>query len=859
MINRVNKKLLYISSFFIPVILYLFVYYRHGIWPFGDNTVMTGDMRYQFTDYLSYLKTIVFSNNDFSYSFSKNLGGNLTGFSAYYYFCPLNWITLLFPSSMLPVAEGLILIIYAGLSSLSFCCMLNKIKGEDYISIPFAAAYSMMGYTATYFQLSIYFADLIIFPMIILGLEKIIKNKKDNRLYFISLFAAVLSNYYLGYMICIFSTLYYIFRILSIAEKRSEIKDYLTNTISFIVSSVLAVALTAFSLIPTVLSLSGEKDTLSVGFFRTFEMSTVFSQFFTGSFSGNVSNGLPNIFCGIIMVFLCIMYFMDSDRKVKVRLLSFLFIAFLFVNLYINTINVIWHGLNQPIGFPYRYSFTISFLVIIFAYDELLSLRNKLNKRNILAAFIIIAVYAAYIIFRKTTAITLKDIIFDISILIVAAVLFIFTNKYQRMLKLFLFIISILELADLSYNASDVFNYFDLAKLSEYQSFIAMAGEKFEWLKENDDGFYRIEKDFRRTNNDAMQFNYPGMSHFSSSEKKDKINFMGKLGFRNNGNWAFYNEPTTRFIESFFGMKYFLSEHNQTANRHKRLNDEHDDVIVYLNQTAVPIMFASSSKIRDVNYNAYNNDPFALQEAIADSINDTRNNIFIKAEPETVVKVNLTEEKIGDYTRYTKKEKDSESYIEYNFDIKNESCLFAYFDSPHTQNADIYCDDQYRGEYFTTYRWNIVNLYDHDPGEKIYVRLTLKDDSLDLTNSYFYYESRENTEKLFNSVSGNKSSIKKITSSELEGDIEINDPSMDSILMTIPYDKGWTVYVDGKKTEIKRAAGMLISIDAEMGSHHIRMKYTPPGRNAGIMISIITLLLVFTIQKLDNLKKEFSS
>ncbi|MCR4744190.1 MAG: YfhO family protein [Lachnospiraceae bacterium] len=856
MINRVNKKLLYLSSFFIPVILYIFIYSRHGICPFGDNTVMTGDMRYQFTDYLSYLKTIIFSNNDFNYSFSKNLGGNLTGFSAYYYFCPLNWITLLFPSSMLPIAEGIILILYAALSSLSFTYMLSKIKGENYLSIPFALAYSMMGFTATYFQLSIYFADLILFPLIVLGLEKIIKNPEDKKFYLITLFAALLSNYYLGYMICIFSTIYYIYRIICLAEKKSDLLKYIKNTKTFIISSILAAALTAFSLLPAVLSLSGEKDTLSISFFRRFEMNTVFAQFFTGSFSGNVSNGLPNIYCGIIIAFFCILYFINSERKLKTRIASLVLIAFFFVNMYINTLNVIWHGFNQPIGFPYRYSFMISFLIIIFAYDEFLEIINKVNIMKIMLTISLILVYGIYIAVIRTTTINLRELLIDFLIIAISSAVIIFFRKNSKFYYVLFATVLILQIADLTYNASDVFNYFDLAKLSDYQTYIAATSEKMDWIKDQDDSFYRIEKDFRRTNNDAMQFDYAGLSHFSSSEKKDKINFMGKLGFRNNGNWAFYNEPTTRFIESFFGIKYFLSEHNQTANKHKRLTDGHADIIIYGNQTAAPIIFASNSSIRDINYNAYNNNPFALQSAIADSITGRNNNIFVKAEPDKIRFENLTEEKKSGYNRYTKINENEDAYIEYDFTVDHESCLYSYFDAPATQNAEIISDGQDRGDYFTTYRWNIVNLYNHEIGDKLTVRLVLKDDTFDLTNSYFYYEIRENTESLFNTISQNKAEIRKINSSELEGEIEILDPEMNSITLTIPYDKGWTVYLDGKKTEIKRAVGILMSIDADIGKHAIRMKYCPPGRKAGIIISLIALII--SVLYVKNKKQKYN-
>ena len=115
----------------------------------------------------------------------------------------------------------------------------------------------------------------------------------------------------------------------------------------------------------------------------------------------------------------------------------------------------------------------------------------------------------------------------------------------------------------------------------------------------NENELYRMEKYYRRTNNDAMQFNYAGLSHFSSSEKKDKINFMGKLGFRNNGNWSFYNESSTDFLESFLGVRYILSQFSSTPNMYKKIHaDDEAEMYVFRNEYALPFIFNTTEKIR---------------------------------------------------------------------------------------------------------------------------------------------------------------------------------------------------------------------------------------------------------------------
>ena len=87
-----EKKAAALLSFFIPVLIWIGVCVLHGIYPFGKSSIMTGDITYQFIDYLSYFKSIFFTENDLTYTFSKTMGGDMAGFSAYYLFSPFNLI-----------------------------------------------------------------------------------------------------------------------------------------------------------------------------------------------------------------------------------------------------------------------------------------------------------------------------------------------------------------------------------------------------------------------------------------------------------------------------------------------------------------------------------------------------------------------------------------------------------------------------------------------------------------------------------------------------------------------------------------------------------------------------------------------
>ncbi len=833
-----TKLLTFILSFFLPAIILTIVFFLHRIYPFGDNTVMTGDMEYQFVDYLAYLKTIVFGNNDFSYSFSKNLGGSMAGFSAYYYYSPLNFITLLFPNELLPVAEAVVIMLTAALSSLTMAALLLDKYGGGLWSVPFAVSYALCGFSATYFQLTMYSGNLILFPLIILGLLRLLEDPEKRWLYLIALSLAVLFNYYSGYMICIFAALFFLTETVKRGIDLKAVR-------SFIINSLIAVGLTSFNLIPAVLSLRGEKNSLSIGLFRTFSLKDLPAQFFSGSFSGNVSTGLPNVFCGIIILYFFIMYISERKIPLKERLADLGLIAFLLINLEINILNVVWHGFNQPIGFPFRYSYMFSFVLILCSHREVKELiaLSAVEKKRVLIPFAIVFFLGLWTAVLIHGAAGRKEVLFDILIILTVAALLLMP-AFSGTRKCFIVVIFIGILIDLGYNYYDVLNYYSLASLSEYQSFLKDTGEKLSvCFDDGGDDFYRIEKFFRRTNNDAMQFDYAGLSHFSSSEKKDKINFMGKLGFRNNGNWSFYNESSTDFLESFFGLRYILSQFSSTPNKYERiLKDE--NINVFRNENAIPLIFNASPDIRDINYNGYFGDPFMLQEAIADRINGKDNRIFEKAEILSVDEHNLTRRNMDGFVRYVKDDVNSDAWLDIRIKVEDpDRNLFAYFDAPENQEAEIFKDGVSFGDYFTKYRWNIVSFHRTKKADETQIRLFLKEDNLDLINMFFYFEDRNRVGALMDEIRKNPSNMRKLTSSHLTGKITVPENG-GTVLMTIPYDRGWCVFVDGKRTDIQKAVGILLSFDTTPGEHSIEMKYSPEGSLAGRIISAVMLLYV---------------
>ena len=120
---------------------------------------------------------------------------------------------------------------------------------------------------------------------------------------------------------------------------------------------------------------------------------------------------------------------------------------------------------------------------------------------------------------------------------------------------------------------------------------------------------------------------------------------------------------------------------------------------------------------------------------------------------------------------------------------------------------------------------------------------------------YFYYEDLDILEKHYNVLKDNQVDIKKISSSHLTGNIELESDS--KILFTVPYDDGWNIYVDGESVNINKSFDSLMSINLEKGNHVIELKFEPNGLKLGIIISsisVITTIIFYLYDKKQNSK-----
>lgn len=367
--EKMKKVVLYLLAFLFPLFILIGIFIYLKIYPFGNNTYLPVDAFGQYVNFLQYFRSVFLEDGSIIYSLSKSIGGEMYGLFAYYLLSPYNFITLLFEKGNITFAFDIIMVLKMATCGLTFTYYLNRRKKADFTNLIFATMYVFSAYVITYGFNIMWLDAVILLPIVVAGIDDIVSDKKCI-LYIIALTLTLITNYYIGFMVCIFALLYFIYKLLS--ERLEDKKEILRKIGIFIISSICAALISAVILVPVFIGLQGGRADFSfsdIDLETNFDIKNLISKFSTNAFQIEEieNNAMPPLFCGILANILVLIYFLNSKIKLKEKILSILMILIFLLSFYINGINLMWSMGNIPAWYIYRYAFCFSFMYIILA------------------------------------------------------------------------------------------------------------------------------------------------------------------------------------------------------------------------------------------------------------------------------------------------------------------------------------------------------------------------------------------------------------------------------------------------------------------------------------------------------------
>ena len=827
----------YFVSFIIPIIIMIGVYLSQGIYWNSDTSPLLGDGFHQYVIFDVALRNILHENGSLFYTFTSGLGLNFYALSSYYLGSFLSPLVYFFDLTNMPDAVYLTTLLKFGLIGLSTYFSLNKLFKSipKPLKLALSTSYALMSFTVSQLEIKTWLDVFILIPLIITGLQLLITEKKFL-LYFTSLSILFIQNYYFGYMTVLFLIFWYLCQI------SWDFKTRKSSFLDFVVISFLAGMASLILTLPTLFDLQthGEKLT-EVTKFQT-ESSwylDLFAKQFIGSFDTTKYGAIPMIFVGLLPFILTILFFTLKSIKFHVKLIYAIFFAFLIASFYIEALDLFWQGMHTPNMFLHRYAWIFSTLLIYTAAEVLNRLREIKIQNFLVSLFLVVTGFLATIYLKSHYSfLTDLNILLTLEFLVVYSLLLLAVIKKFISVNLFAILISLFIMVEMSLNASSqidgIAKEWGFASRSAYSRDIPTM-ESFSTYIEN--SFTRTEKLQTQTGNDSMKFNYNGISQFSSVRNRSASSTLDKLGFKSSGtnlNLRYANNSI--LADSLFGIQYNISDSPIDKYGFQDIYQK-DNLTLYENQYSLPIAFASQSIYNDVKFTEHTLDN---QASFLNQLADVNFDYF---SPIPYEKTENTDDLIT-----VTSSSNEDAAIQYQIEVPENSQVYLSFTNLHFSNdkqkkVDILVNGE-KKTFTTDNVFSFFNLGYTKEKKTFNINVSCPGNSQVSFESPTFY--RLDTKTFTEAIQKIKEQPVTVSTSKNKVFATYDVKQDTSIFFTIPYDKGWSAYQDGKKIEIKQAQTGFMKVDVPKGKGTITLSFIPNGFITGAICSFTSLLLFGT-------------
>ena len=859
--KRSKKILLFVSAFLIPIIIVgIHLIYMEKIEPgyfSGGENLLLADMSSQYNSLYSYIQDVFLGKASIFYSFSKSIGGNMASTVGYYLSSPFNILYIFFNKGSIPLCTFIIYLLKIGLCGLFMYFFLSKrLKRNTYSLLIFSSSYALCSYTVNYYFNNMWLDVVLLAPLVMYGINYIIEKRKIYP-YTIFLSLAIITNFYISYMLCIFCVLYFIYEILIRYKLKENFKEIRSIFIKFVIGSLLAGGISCFLLLPVLTNLSQvmrfktEESQLRYDMrgFKNTIFNDLLSKLYIGSHSkeSSLSRNRPNIYFGIFSLVLCYFYYFNHKIKIKEKLVTLSIMLIFFLSFFVPYMNIFWHAFSFPNGYICRFSFLFIFFMIYIACRNF----YKLDKIRIIPSVIFILVYiriAKYISTQYLVFLEKKDIIMSCCFACFYVLLLFILSRIPKGKKILTGILIITVMIEIYFNFSDcLITNKKMKIISSYENFYNDICPKINNLE---DKFYRVDGNYYFSYLDGMICRTSGITSSLSTNDGNFYRSMYDYGFSLTYTTISNEVNKLPIMDSIMGIKYFYSKdkieepiYNYKKSIftkkynyvYKEWRDK--EVFLYENPYALDLGLLIDKDYYDIYKNSSFDNNYEYLNALMKSLTGNNEDVLHAYK--------------GEYLGNN----------EYRFTIDNDSpYLYLSYDYKISINWTSYESIYINNQYVTTGNSDdvgIMKVPNKYNGEDIIVRIGYDNYSSQNTivdSLIMYYFDLEQFKEDIEILKNKEIDIIKVDKNEVEA--KYNSSKDNIVFMSIPYDTGWNVYIDNKKAKYFNMGHGFMGIEVPKGNHTIKMKYYPNNLFLGIVITLISISCLIIYEKKINKKLE---
>lgn len=811
-----DEKWLYLIAFLLPFALACFICLRNNVYPFGENCILNIDMYHQYEPFFTELMDKLKNGGSLLYSWRLGLGSDFISLIAYYLASPLNWFLILCPTSHVIEFMTLLVLLKIGFCGLTFAVYLRKhFQTTDLVSVVFSTSYALSGYMAAYSWNIMWLDCLVLAPIVIWGLERLVKEKKCG-LYCVSLGLSILTNFYISIMICIFLVLYYV---ILLFEELSSKKERLKSMGRFALYSLLAGGMGAVLIFPeaVILSYSGSSD---LGFPETvewyFDLVSMLSRHCMDVEVYTGQDHWPNLYCGAAIFLFLVLYFCNRNISWKKKVSRGALILLFWLSFANNILDFIWHGLHFPDSLPGRQSFLYIFVLLVIAYETYE--KREGNRLPDVIIAIVLSIGFLFLAGKIVNAgmVTAESLIMTAILVGGYGMIFALWHteivEVRRMAKLMAVLLAVLEVY-VNFSATGL----DITSRTSYTKNWESVKELLAQVDEMDaEPFYRVEEMERLTKNDAAIYGYSSSTIFSSLMNIGVSSMYRKVGMEGGKNFYSYS-GSTPLTSAMLSVKYLISKSPYEENPLRTLVAEDGENYIYQNVYTLPLGFMVEDSFEE-QWNPEIGMPITNLNRMAQALGAKEDILVplkgtVDADAEkTVIE---TEEEGYYYATYSNKSVTNITATNGERVRKFTKCSHGYIlDLGWCENGDLV---------------ELTNTSNVSEFQVQVYRLNLNA----LNDAY-------------NTLNKQTLELDTITDTKIEGHITVEEPG--NLILSIPHESGWSIFVDGEEISAGTFMESFIEIPLATGEHQIMLKYMTPGLIPGAIVSTASLLLFAMIE-----------
>ena len=796
------------AAFFIAVAAVLIAMIAEGIYPFGTEQIAIIDMYHQYLPFLSELQDKLQSGGSLFFSWNGGGGSNFWNLIAYYGASPLNLLLVMFPKSLIMEAVTSILLLKIGLAAAFMAVFLRYAYGKsDTGTAVFAVLYALCAFVMAYYWCIMWMDAVMLLPLCMTGLHKLIDEGKFS-LYTVSLALIVFSNYYIAIMVCIFILCYYpVLYFIKVRDGGAH--RCLITTGKAAGCSLLGIAMSAVMLLPTYISM---QDTYYISaempeVWKTYnDPLSIVNQLLPNA-QLTVRSGLPNIYCGLIVVILLVFFITSRTIPLREKALDLVFLAFMFLSLNLNKLDFIWHGFHFPNQLPYRYTFVICFVLVGIAYRTFL----KVDEFRLNAVWGVLAAGIGYYLIAHRI---LKDDVDDpslffycgVAFLILYCVVFVVYRKGYVRKPVFLFLIAVVIIAEMISNTS---TSLDRNGTTSRETYFENHSDIVSLADSVEDEFARTELDGSYILNCPALYRYKGISQFSSTLNAGTTEFMERIGLDGEpGKNRFTYNRTAPVVDSLLDVKYLISKNRPLDDEDYTLVKQEGNSYLYESRYTPAAGYMLSDSIR--TWDTGSDDPFdVLDDYVRAATDGSVSKVFYDAgKPELITEHAEVKDDSGRTVTVIPDEGSSKKSVTMRYRASGTQKYYVFVEAGHASEITVRKGSDVDDISLRNDCGSVVNIGKIEKGNTFDIIVKYDEDaagSESFIDSYVCYMDRSAWDKAYSMISAETMDVTEWDDTHVTGTVTASRGGM--LMTSIPYENGWRLSVDGEPTEIRELSG----------------------------------------------------